>query len=74
MLYLQVLQLPVVNKITVCYILQAWLVLDVTGEWKGKGESGKREGGENEGCSQNAQSVFCPSAVHYVEKFLYCLV
>lgn len=47
-LYLQVLQLSVVNKISVCYILQVCLVLDVTDEWKEEGESGKRESGENE--------------------------
>lgn len=69
-LYLQVLQLSVVNKISVCYILQACLVLDVTDEWKGEGQGGKREGEENESCSPNVWSVFCPSAVHYVERFL----
>ena len=45
-LYLQVLQLPVINKIDFCYVLQARLVFYVAGYWnktKKKEKERKRE-------------------------------
>lgn len=68
-LYLQVLQLPVINKIDFCYVLQARLVFYVAGYWN---KTKKRKKRERESCNLKTYNLLWSSTFCCVELYKKC--